>query len=84
MTIVRPGYLYRASPHFMQDQASCELIKNVFESDVARPKATLLQIINDLVSVQFSANAGQDTEPASDGIDMKQLVGNNDHFAESG
>jgi hypothetical protein len=77
------GYLYRSTPQNLEDERSAKLVHGIFESGTTKAKSAVLQIICDLLAAQASKfnTDGKSDEPQT--VDIKQLVGNNEQFADS-
>ncbi|GAA5983631.1 hypothetical protein JCM10908_000358 [Rhodotorula pacifica] len=90
------GFVFRTHPVLMINEASTNIIDAVFDAPEIAPRLQLLRIIQDFLLSQEqvqAAAAAATTRPktkqksggaASNGVEMDELVGNVEGFAESG
>lgn len=83
-TLTCLGFLYRSFPKLMTRSESINLMDNIFDdhgnSDL---QYRLLKLIVDCISEQL-ARSGVEDEPGTKEVDVNQLIGNVDGFADSG
>lgn len=90
------GFVFRTHPVLMINEASTTIIDAVFDAADVAPRLQLLRIIQDflLSQEQAQATAAASTRPkkkqkgvpagGDDGVELDELVGNVEGFAESG
>ncbi|TKA56971.1 hypothetical protein B0A53_01372 [Rhodotorula sp. CCFEE 5036] len=90
------GFVFRTHPVLMINEASTTIIDAVFDAADVAPRLQLLRIIQDflLSQEQAQATAAASTRPkkkqkgvpagGNDGVELDELVGNVEGFAESG
>ena len=90
------GFVFRTHPVLMINEASTTIIDAVFDAPDVAPRLQLLRIIQDflLSQEQAQATAAASVRPkkkqkgvpagGSDGVELDELVGNVEGFAESG
>lgn len=95
------GFLYRAYPTYMTEEASTEIMDKIFRSNAVEAKTMLLRSICDFLVSQSARLRDEDkgnvrrsclesalklgrTEEDVPDVDMRQLIGNYESFADSG
>ncbi|GAA6018662.1 hypothetical protein JCM8202_000602 [Rhodotorula sphaerocarpa] len=84
------GFLYRAYPALMLRPASTAIIDSIFDSRAPAPRLQILRIIQDFLTSQEQAQAAvfgrgqQKNAQTTVGVEMNELVGNVEGFADSG
>ncbi|KAJ3753999.1 hypothetical protein EV360DRAFT_52476 [Lentinula raphanica] len=79
------GFIFRAQPTLMTLNQSAVIMDDVFSSDDMDAKARMLKIIQDfLVSESFKHSQQEKEKKKLADVNMDELVGNTDGFADSG
>ncbi|KAJ3769502.1 protein rad9 [Lentinula raphanica] len=79
------GFIFRAQPTLMTLDQSAVIMDDVFSSDDMDAKARMLKIIQDfLVSESFKHSQQEKEKKKLADVNMDELVGNTDGFADSG
>ncbi|KAL1743690.1 sister chromatid cohesion C-terminus-domain-containing protein [Schizophyllum fasciatum] len=82
------GFLFRAYPTLMSTQDSAVIMDKVFSGDDEEARARILRIMQEFLQSQEQKHAIQERETLKIGsvtdVDMDELVGNTDGFADSG
>ncbi|MBW0481416.1 hypothetical protein O181_021131 [Austropuccinia psidii MF-1] len=85
VTLTCLGFIYRAYPSLMTRSESIELMDNVFkECSQSDLQHRLLKLIVEFISSQNAQMEDNDDKNESTGVDMNQLIGNTEGFADSG
>lgn len=83
------GFLYRAHPTLMTMERSSHIMDEIFESAEEEGKGRLLRIIQDFLVSEASKHSAKEkestkTKSRNTDVNMDELVGNTDGFADSG
>ncbi|CAE6449430.1 unnamed protein product [Rhizoctonia solani] len=81
------GFLFRAHPSLMTREDSAEMMDAIFASPQEEAQARLLKIMQDFLLSEASkhAHATANNKPKKGvAVDMEELIGNTDGFADSG
>ncbi|KAL1664712.1 hypothetical protein GGF50DRAFT_101537 [Schizophyllum commune] len=82
------GFLFRAYPTLMSTQDSAVIMDKVFSGDDEEARARILRIMQEFLQSQEQKHAMQERESQKTGgasdVNMDELVGNTDGFADSG
>uniref|UniRef100_D8PZC4 Sister chromatid cohesion protein n=1 Tax=Schizophyllum commune (strain H4-8 / FGSC 9210) TaxID=578458 RepID=D8PZC4_SCHCM len=82
------GFLFRAYPTLMSTQDSAVIMDKVFSGDDEEARARILRIMQEFLQSQEQKHAMQERESQKAGgasdVNMDELVGNTDGFADSG
>lgn len=78
------GFLFRAFPQLMLQPASTAIMDAAFTSGSSQTQLQLLRIIQDFLSCQNRTKEDGHRERPHAGVDIDELVGNVDGFADSG
>jgi cohesin loading factor subunit SCC2 len=87
---VTPGFLFRAKPTLMTEETSATVMDAIFHSPDEADHARLLKIIQDFLLSQVTKfNESQKGAAAAakgkgKAVNMDELIGNTDGFADSG
>ncbi|KJA17973.1 hypothetical protein HYPSUDRAFT_205707 [Hypholoma sublateritium FD-334 SS-4] len=83
------GFLFRAHPTLMTMERSALIMDEIFTSAEEEGKGRLLRIIQDFLVSEASKHSAKEkeltkTKPKNGDVNMDELVGNTDGFADSG
>ncbi|KAJ3516976.1 hypothetical protein NLJ89_g794 [Agrocybe chaxingu] len=83
------GFLFRAQPTLMTMERSAMIMDEIFASPEEESKNRLLRIIQDFLVSEASKHSAKEKEsskskPKTADVNMEELVGNTDGFADSG
>ncbi|KAG9123567.1 Sister chromatid cohesion protein 2 [Ceratobasidium sp. 392] len=80
------GYLFRAHPSLLTHDDSAEMMDAIFASPQEDAQARLLKIMQDFLLSEASkhSNATSNNKPKKGAVNMDELIGNTDGFADSG
>ncbi|KAI8994107.1 hypothetical protein BD414DRAFT_481445 [Trametes punicea] len=85
------GFLFRAQPALMTAEPSAKIMDEIFTSSVEEAQGRLLRILQDFLvseATKHAANekaaAGAKGKSMSGKVNMEELIGNTDGFADSG
>ncbi|CAE6432892.1 unnamed protein product [Rhizoctonia solani] len=80
------GFLFRAHPSLLTREDSAEMMDAIFASPQEEAQARLLKIMQDFLLSEASkhTHATTNNRPKKGAVDMEELIGNTDGFADSG
>ncbi|CDO75304.1 hypothetical protein BN946_scf184654.g12 [Trametes cinnabarina] len=85
------GFLFRAQPALMTAEPSTKIMDSIFASPIEEARGRLLKILQDFLvseAAKYTANekaaAGAKGKSSSSKVNMEELIGNTDGFADSG
>ncbi|KAI0078215.1 ARM repeat-containing protein [Panus rudis PR-1116 ss-1] len=83
------GFLFRAQPTLLTAEASTSIMDSILVSSDDDSRARLLRIIQDFLSSEAEKHSQLEKErnksqSANDSVNMEELIGNTDGFADSG
>ncbi|KAI0088475.1 hypothetical protein BDY19DRAFT_165528 [Irpex rosettiformis] len=84
------GFLFRAQPSLLTAEPSSQIMDAIFASDDEDARSRLLKIMQDFLVAEADKHTAKEKDNASkskknqDTVNMDELVGNTDGFAESG
>ncbi|CAE6459153.1 unnamed protein product [Rhizoctonia solani] len=79
------GFLFRAHPSLLTREDSAEMMDAIFASPQEEAQARLLKIMQDFLLSEASKHTHSVNNKAKKGaVDMEELIGNTDGFADSG
>ncbi|PCH40319.1 hypothetical protein WOLCODRAFT_67627 [Wolfiporia cocos MD-104 SS10] len=83
------GFLFRAQPALMTADSSAAIMDDIFSSQDEEARGRLLKIIQDFLISEASKHAAKEkasakAKSAQEEVNMEELVGNTDGFADSG
>lgn len=68
----------------MTDAKTMSIMDDVFAGDNVDLHTRLLKIVSDFLTSQSLKSSDEEDRPADSQVDMDQLIGNNESFADSG
>ncbi|KAG0144415.1 hypothetical protein CROQUDRAFT_108552 [Cronartium quercuum f. sp. fusiforme G11] len=84
VTITCLGFLYQSYPTLMTEKQSTEMMDHIFDDCRPELQYRLLKIIADFLTSQTKKAGEADEKEMPTMVDMDQLIGNTDNFADSG
>lgn len=78
------GFMFRAYPTLMLNPSSTALMDSVFIAGPIQSQLQLLKILQDFLASQAKASTALTQRKAENGVNIDELVGNVDGFADSG
>ncbi|KAI1793228.1 hypothetical protein LXA43DRAFT_1124268 [Ganoderma leucocontextum] len=85
------GFLFRAQPGLMTAEPSAKIMDAIFSSPAEETRGRLLKILQDFLIAEAAkhaanekASAGAKSKGATAKVNMEELIGNTDGFADSG
>ncbi|KAI0761978.1 hypothetical protein BD413DRAFT_221108 [Trametes elegans] len=85
------GFLFRAQPALMTAEPSAKIMDAIFASDEEEARGRLLKILQDFLVSEAAKHAanekaavGAKSKSASSKVNMEELIGNTEGFADSG
>ncbi|KAG8738993.1 Sister chromatid cohesion protein 2 [Ceratobasidium sp. 414] len=80
------GFLFRAHPSLLTHDDSAEMMDVIFASPQEEAQARLLKIMQDFLLSEASkhTHAANNNKPKKGAVNMDELIGNTDGFADSG
>jgi len=81
------GFLFKAQPTLMTLESSATMMDAIFASDEDDSRARLLKLMQDFLIAESEKHSEQEKGTAkqkTSGVNMDELVGNTQGFAESG
>ncbi|KZT19995.1 ARM repeat-containing protein [Neolentinus lepideus HHB14362 ss-1] len=83
------GFLFRAQPTLMTLESSASVMDDIFGAVEEEPRARLLKIIQDFLISEATKHSSKEKENAKSksarsAVNMEELIGNTDGFADSG
>ncbi|TFY83179.1 hypothetical protein EWM64_g834 [Hericium alpestre] len=80
------GFLFRAQPTLMTVESSAMIMDAIFASSQEESRARLLKVMQEFLVSEASKHSvkTQQGNPGATDLDMEELVGNTDGFADSG
>ncbi|CAE7081849.1 unnamed protein product [Rhizoctonia solani] len=80
------GFLFRAHPSLLTREDSAEMMDAIFASPQEEAQARLLKIMQEFLLSEASkhTHAAANSRPKKGAVDMEELIGNTDGFADSG
>ncbi|RDX49866.1 hypothetical protein OH76DRAFT_1556053 [Lentinus brumalis] len=85
------GFLFRAQPALMTAEPSAKIMDDIFTSPVEETRGRLLKILQDFLMAEAAKHAanekailGSKGKSAMGKVNMEELIGNTDGFADSG
>ncbi|KAH9924608.1 uncharacterized protein BXZ73DRAFT_50340 [Epithele typhae] len=85
------GFLFRAQPALMTAEPSAKIMDTIFSSPVEETRGRLLKILQDFLIAEATKHAATEKASASvrgktviGKVNMEELIGNTDGFADSG
>lgn len=89
LTVLSLGFLFRAQPTLLTAEPSTLIMDSILSSNDDDARARLLRIIQEFLSAEAEKHAMKEREKSKNkgavgSVNMEELIGNTDGFAESG
>lgn len=89
LTLSTVGFLFRAQPTLLTAEPSTLIMDSILSSNDDDARARLLRIIQEFLSAEAEKHAAKERAKSkgkgnTESVNMEELIGNTDGFAESG